>query len=167
MNFDCNKLQKGERHGLIKVRGKIIPERASYMGPGTKIIERLKAGCLGKSVTDSISKAHDIRYGLAENSTQTRYADERMVAALKKARDNGTDNWFNIAQGLYGIGTKIRLEEAGLMRKGSFNVPKENMKNYSNEDRALLRKALRPLEMKGYGKRKVAKKKKPKKKNKK
>lgn len=167
MSFDCNKLQSGERHGLIKVKGKFIPERASFMGPNTKIIERIRAGCKGKSVTDTISKAHDIRYGLAENETQTRYADERMIGALKKAKANGTDSWFNIAQGLYGIGTKIRLEEIGLMGKGSFNTPKENMRKYSEEDRALLRKALKPLEMKGYGKRKVAKKKKPKKKNKK
>ena len=157
MSFDCNKLQPGERHGFIKIPGKLIPERANYMGPGTKIIERLKNNCNGKSVTDNISKAHDIRYGLAENADQTRYADQMMIAALKKANQNKTDSWFNIAQGLYGIGTKIRLEDAGIMRKGSFNVPKDNMRNYSEEDKELLRKALKPLAQKGYGKKKKRK----------
>ena len=72
MSFDCSKLQPGEKHGFIKIPGKIIPERASYMGPQTKIIERIKAGCKGKSVTDEISKAHDIRFGVCGTSTYIR-----------------------------------------------------------------------------------------------
>jgi hypothetical protein len=164
MSFDCNKLQKGERHGFIKMKGSLFPKRASWMGPGTQVIKRLNAGCGGKSVTDTISKAHDLRYSLAQNDNDTRRADEIMIRALQKARKDGTDNWFNISQGLYGIGSKVTLENLGLMKKGAFNVPKENIKNYTRGEKELMRTALRPLAQKGYGDKKAPKKKPAKKK---
>jgi hypothetical protein len=134
------------------------------MGPGTQVIKRLNAGCGGKSVTDTISKAHDLRYSLAQNDNDTRRADEIMIRALQKARKDGTDNWFNISQGLYGIGSKVTLENLGLMKKGAFNVPKENIKNYTRGEKELMRTALRPLAQKGYGDKKAPKKKPAKKK---
>lgn len=115
------KLFEGENHGVLWVPGKGF-ERANFMGPGTKIIERLKRGDVGKTSIDRISQLHDIDYTLAGN-TQTdadqirlaREADERMIKSGWNAYKQGKENIFNLVEGAGLIKAKTLLEDWHLL----------------------------------------------------
>lgn len=88
----------GEIHGILRMPNGSY-ERASYMGPGTQLTRRLRRGDPGKTMVDKISKRHDIDYSLAKTPAAVREADKRMVASVKQAIKNKSDDMFNLRQG--------------------------------------------------------------------
>jgi hypothetical protein len=62
-------LMPGERHVLLKMPDG-SNQFASFMGPGTNVMARLKRGDHGKTEADEIARAHDIRYSLAKGVGQ-------------------------------------------------------------------------------------------------
>lgn len=124
------KLFEGERHGILYVPGKGM-ERANYMGPGTKIFERLRRGDKGKTPIDQISKLHDIDYTLAsaakdqqEHEKLGREADERMIRSGWKAYKQGKEGIFNLSEGAGLIKAKTLIEDWGIMSKTKFLSPR-------------------------------------------
>jgi hypothetical protein len=89
--------QPAENHGLLKLPSGQI-ERASYMGPGTHVIERLKKGDRGKTAVDRVAKIHDIDYMLARKPSDVAVADKRMIDAVKRVSASNKDSQWNIAQ---------------------------------------------------------------------
>jgi hypothetical protein len=88
-----DKKYKGERHGYIFGKG-----RASYMGPGTQIAKRLKAGDKGKSAVDEVARQHDIDYTTARSSEDITKADKAMIQRVKNIKKGKKDKRANIAQ---------------------------------------------------------------------
>ena len=88
-----NKLMPGELHGLLKLpNGKLA--RAQYMGPGTRVVERVKKGEKGLTAVDTESKWHDIAYGLAKNQADISAADRHMLSKINEfARDKKDIPW--------------------------------------------------------------------------
>ena len=59
---------RGENHAFLYTgKGLLGLERASFMGPGTNLTKRLKQNSQPKSYSDTVSQAHDIRYGIAKD----------------------------------------------------------------------------------------------------
>ena len=142
-------LYPGERHALLKLPGNKFA-RAQFMGPGTKIVERLRAGSIPLTESDVVSQAHDIRYALATTPADIRIADQKMIAKLKEAERLGKDSKFNTKQGLAGIAGKIAMEDVGLFKEGSFG-DLDKPKTYSVPDHYLLKNKLARMEQRGYG----------------
>jgi Phospholipase A2-like domain len=121
------KLFEGENHAVVWVPGSGF-ERASYMGPGTNVIERLKRKDKGKTPIDEVSRLHDIDYQLAkggsmdqkEQEKKGREADERMIRNGWKAYQSHKENLWNAVQGVGGIKAKTLLEDWGLLGKTRF-----------------------------------------------
>lgn len=87
----------GEMHGLLELpNGQFA--FANYMGPGTKVLTRLKRGDKGMTPVDKLAKIHDIDYALATTPAQVREADAEFIAGLEKARNAG-EKTHNIRQG--------------------------------------------------------------------
>ncbi len=124
-------LFEGENHGVLWVPGRGF-ERANYMGPGTKVLERLKRGDRGKTAIDEISTLHDIDYTLASGSSNTeqeqvqmaRDADNRMIQSGWNAYKAGKENLFNLVEGAGLIKAKTLLEDWGLLSKTKFLSPR-------------------------------------------
>ena len=55
--------------------------------------------------------AHDIRYMLAQDLNDVRTADKKMINKLTQIKAKKQDADFNINQGLYGIKSKVMLED--------------------------------------------------------
>ena len=55
-----------------------------YMGPGTKLKQRLKRGDPGINRLDRIAKQHDIDYSRAKNLQDKWKADAKMIKAIEK-----------------------------------------------------------------------------------
>ena len=142
-------LFEGEQHTLLKLKNGRYG-RASFMGPKTQVIKRLQRGDPPRTVADKTAKRHDIDYSLALNNTDVRKADERMIRSLKKAEKDRTDSRFNTKQGLALIGSKIRLEDTGLLNKGSFADINEK---HTPEEIELLESEKEKLEMEGFGRK--------------
>ena len=148
----------GEMHGIVKTdEGKF--GRANWEGPGTEVVRRLKRKPDGSkqfpwvagdpprnSNSDLISRAHDLRYTLARDSTAIRQADEKMLKDLKKARKRGAPR-FNILPAQAGIAAKVKAEDWNLADKNKFvsDVP------VSGADRALVESELEEMEKRGFG----------------
>jgi len=144
----------GEKHTLLKIGDSY--GRANYMGPGTRIVERLKRGPdPPRTVSDKISMRHDIDYALATSVADVRKADERMIRSAKRAEKAGTDHPFNTAQAIKLITAKTKLEDAGVDPL-SFATFGEASKN--PEHMRLLEKEKAKLEQEGYGKKKCSRK---------
>lgn len=90
-------LMKGEKHGLLKLKSGSY-SRANFMGPGTRLDVRIPRGDKGLTPVDKISKAHDLRYSLAKTEQDTKNADTKMIADVKKVSQAGADSSFNTAQ---------------------------------------------------------------------
>ena len=132
-----------ELHAYLWADNKL--KRASYMGPGTDIIGRLKRNVAPVSGADKVAMAHDLRYTLANGSVSAeRDADIRMV---KKLKDTQLDNRLNRAIGYIPIRAKMLAEDAGLFPKGrmSRGAP------LTPTDLALVRDNLARLESQGFG----------------
>lgn len=143
----------GENHAYLytgSTKSNILGlERASFMGPGTNLTKRLKQNSQPKTYSDKVSQAHDIRYGLSENISDIRIADNKMLKSLKKASKEKLDYKFNIIQGNVGINTKIFLEDKLGVKPEFFtdfginNLTKEEIDLYSNK--------LKILQQEGFG----------------
>ena len=133
-----------EMHARLWADGGL--RKASYMGPGTDLIGRLRRGDKPISGADKVSQAHDIRYTLANGDRAAeRKADEIMVAKLK---DSSVDNRFNRAMGSIPIRAKMAAENKGVFPKGYMSKGPA----LSAEDRELVSTNLDALEMEGFGK---------------
>ena len=79
--------QRGSGFDLQKLLGKTGIEfhwpGYQYMGPGTRLAERLKRGDPGINRLDRIAKQHDIDYSRAKNLRDKWKADESMVKAIE------------------------------------------------------------------------------------
>lgn len=140
-------LFEGETHSPLIVNGKM--RVASYVGPGTQIIKRLKRGDKPLTETDSVAQLHDINYALAQNLDDVRNADIRMIEKLKQIEKNKGDSKLNIMVGKKGIETKVYLENKGLLDKNKFFD--NNYGSLSDEDKQLLENKRNELIQKGYG----------------
>lgn len=139
----------GERHTLLKLpNGR--PGRSNYMGPGTQVVKRVRRGDTGRTPADNVAKRHDIDYALARDNADVRLADNRMINSLQRIREQGLDSSFNTLQGLSLIGSKTKLEDAGLLSRRAFSgaLPKK----LEAEERKLLETEKKKLEQQGYGK---------------
>lgn len=144
----------GEKHALLKLpNGKM--GIGNYIGPGTHVIERLKRGDPPRTLTDKTAKRHDIDYTLASGSkdkaTQNkliREADERMVSKLKSIEKHGLDSKFNTLQGKKLIQAKMKAEDIGILKKGSFGG---DLKKLTPQENILLKSKKEKLQMEGFG----------------
>ena len=83
--------QKGKkrgRHGAaldiqIEKTGKEFHwPKMNYLGPGTRLKERLRRGDRGKNRLDELAKIHDIDYSKAKNLQDKWKADDKMIRAI-------------------------------------------------------------------------------------
>jgi hypothetical protein len=95
----------GEKHALLRVNGKTV--LANFMGPGTKLKERLQRGDEPVSDIDKISLAHDLRYMLAKTPAEIQEADRLFLARARISDDNA----YNKGLGLSAIGAKYAAEK--------------------------------------------------------
>jgi hypothetical protein len=116
---------EGENHATqIATDGSV--KLGEYIGPGTKIIERVKLLNEGNqsvkpvSITDSVALIHDIDYQLAQDSKtkqeqlrKVRQADLDMLKRLKMIKNKKLDKSANILLGEKGIGAKVGIEKKG------------------------------------------------------
>ena len=141
-----NKLMPGELHGLLQLpNGKLA--RAQFMGPGTRVVERVKKGERGLTAVDTESKWHDIAYGLAKNQADIGAADRHMLSKINEfARDKKDIPW-NLNQGrLIGIKATLDNFKPGLIGSTFGGVDQKDIPLYENTKKQ--------LEAQGYGKKK-------------
>lgn len=151
---NCNKRRKGEQHAIMYNPTTKKYQRAQWCGPKTHVLQRTKDGCPGVSEADKVCKAHDLRFTLARGPNMAmwiRDADDRMVRKLKQIRQAKTDTRFNTDISMRGIQAKKKLEDWGIMRKGSFGPATQAGEKLSPADRKFLQQQLNRLEMEGYG----------------
>ena len=132
----------GEKHVYMKTDAGLV--RSNWAGPGTNVGARLTRGDLPINEVDRISKAHDLRYALANDYDEVRSADRKMVAALDRVKDK--DMHTRAAKAL--IKAKMGLENARIVKKGFF------AQHGSETDPVAIQKlktALAPLEQEGLG----------------
>ena len=86
--------QKGKKRGqrgaaldiqkLIEKTGKeFYWPRANYLGPGTRLQQRLKRGDRGVNRLDELAKIHDLDYSKAKSLKDKWKADDKMIRAIK------------------------------------------------------------------------------------
>lgn len=137
------KLKKGERHAILWT--KKGPRAGAYIGPGTRILEKVKAGVKPISMVDRESQAHDIRYSLAKNKQDIRKADLKMIDVIKKKKKE--DYYINRKIASIPIKLKMFAENIG--------IPTDKIATFgtiSKENEKMLREQLDKLEQEGYGK---------------
>lgn len=144
---DSVPLFEGEQHIPLIVNGKM--RVASFVGPGTQIVKRIKRGDKPLTETDAVAELHDINYTLASNLDDVRNADIRMINKLKEIEQKKLDNKLNILAGKKGIETKVYLEDKGMLDKNKFFD--NNLNSLSNEDKQLLTNKRDELIQQGYG----------------
>ena len=84
--------QKGKKRGaaldiqkLIEKTGKEFHwPKMNYLGPGTRLKERLKRGDRGVNRLDELAKIHDMDYSKAKNLQDKWKADDKMIRAITK-----------------------------------------------------------------------------------
>jgi hypothetical protein len=114
--------------------------------PHTNVMERIKRGDPGRTETDKIALAHDLRYGLSKTFDDKRNADNIMIREVNKLAQNKGDNSRNILVAR-AIAGKVKLEDMGILKKDAFSGDLSK-KNLSPENDALLTSA---LNQQGYG----------------
>ena len=57
--------------------------KANYLGPGTRLQQRLKRGDRGVNRLDELAKIHDIDYSKAKSLKDKWKADDKMIRAIK------------------------------------------------------------------------------------
>ena len=95
----------GEKHALLRVNGSTV--LANFMGPGTKLKERLQRGDEPVSDIDKVSLAHDLRYMLAKTKAEIQEADRLFLARARISSDSA----YNKGLGLTAIGAKYAAEK--------------------------------------------------------
>ena len=155
--FSGEKLREGETHvpqlDFNWEKGFSI-KNASYAGPGTHVINRVREGVKPVNTADKASLAHDIRYSLApeKNTKQAiREADNKMVSKLVSESSiwHPIDSINNLVAAA-GIKGKTLLEDWGIAGADTFTKTSEK-KKLSQADESLLRGKLSELEKEGYG----------------
>jgi hypothetical protein len=137
---------QGEKHAILKLKnGKLGV--ANYMGPGTHVAERIARGDPPRTLVDTVAMGHDLRYFKAKTTDDIRYADNKMLTALKTIKKNRSDSRMNIAQGNL-IALKVSLENKGIMNKGSFGELKDKTRKMT----PAMDGKLFELSQAGYGK---------------
>ena len=137
--------RKAEKHMILYTKDGF--KTAQYAGPGTHLLKRLKRGDPGLTETDITSKAHDIRYTLAQSPSAVREADQKMVATLNRIQKNKEDYLVNILTAKGAIKLKMALEDLGMSRTAFTSYGTK----LSTSDRELLIKNESKLTQKGYG----------------
>lgn len=111
-------------------------------------MERLKVNSPPRGLSDKTSKAHDLRYSLANDADDIREADQKMVKKLKEIKKKKQDSKFNILQGEKLITSKMALEDLGIIKKDRFHKKQD----LSKKEKKLLEDELKELEQEGFGK---------------
>jgi hypothetical protein len=145
----------GEKHAYLYTGSKssniLGLEKGSYIGPGTRLTQRLLQNSKPKTYSDTVAQAHDIRYGLSQNTSDIRKADEKMLKSLEKAKREKLDYKFNIIQGEVGIKSKIFLEDKIGIKPEFFTD--FGIDNLNSSEIKLYRNKLNELELQGFGHR--------------
>lgn len=148
--------ETGERHAqLLNKEGKLVS--ANYMGPGTKLVDRLRAKAEPVSLADKVAKLHDIMYTRAQSEPSKtwrnyaiRTADTDMLRHLENIEELQLDTPFNVRQGKWFINAKIQGENrlptwlGGGM--GWFGGEYQKNNPYSQTDETLMQEARAKLE---------------------
>lgn len=142
-------LQKydGEYHIPLFVNNRL--ELASYMGPGTNLITRLKNNDKPKSYADLVSKLHDINYTLSQTVTNkdeqkklVRDADNLMLSQIESGRNKKLDNRLNLFLASAGISSKVKLENKNIpIISSKLHNIAGDLKTFSQSDINLLNNA--------------------------
>lgn len=119
-----NRLKDGEVHPPVYTdEGWKI---STYLGPGTKFLEKVKSGAKPVNEVDRVARAHDARYARARPGHELedmRAADKRMVEALARIGREKKDYRINLAIGKYPIKAKMKAEDWKLAGKNTFTTP--------------------------------------------
>ena len=115
-NYTAAQKYNGEKHQPMWIDGSI--KMATFSGPGTNLLQRLKDGDKPVSYTDEIAKLHDIMYqraamaGTREEMRRLKgQADKTMLNYLKQAKDKKLDNKVNIGIAKIGISGKEKIQK--------------------------------------------------------
>lgn len=151
-----NALRDGEKHAILQTDKGWEPAR--FMGPGTKVFDRVKElkaqnkPVRGLTTADTSSLLHDIQYALARTPADIRKADKRMVQKLDEQYQSGRDTWWNTRLGKWGIQGKMLLEDWGLAGPTTFTTfGSANEPNADPEERQTLESVQDELIKAGYG----------------
>ena len=88
------------------------PRLTAHSRPPQADLPRRKQG----RHVDRIAMKHDVDYLTARTEQDIRRADQRMLRNLGRSRDSK----FNVIPAKMGIASKVKLEDAGLMKKDKF-----------------------------------------------
>lgn len=158
-------LRDGEKHAIYKLPQSGAIVQANWAGPGTNVKRRFKKllkkhkGKVREMLKDEnfINKVdktaffHDIRFTLfSEDPKKIREADERFVKKLNELGDE--EKFLNIIPSWLGISAKIKLENLGLLKEGSFATD-ANIKSLTTAQERLMRKVEKKGRKQGYGKK--------------
>jgi len=113
------------------------------MGPGTRLVSRLRRGDPPRTRVDRVAQGHDIRYGLSENLTDIRKADNIMIKSIEKLAKDKTVPRRNINQARL-IRVKKGAEDLGVLKKNAFSGDLKN-KQPNAADKALMVSKLNEL----------------------
>lgn len=64
-----------------------------FMGPGTRLKQRLRNGQTGVNRLDRLALIHDLRYARAKNLKDKHTADRKMIASIDQFKKEGTQSW--------------------------------------------------------------------------
>jgi hypothetical protein len=90
-----SKLKNGELHAIVYDQKNKKYTAANFIGPGTKLITRLKNNDKPIVLADKVAMGHDLRITLSKNINDIKKADNIMVNKLKYLRKNKMDINFN------------------------------------------------------------------------
>jgi hypothetical protein len=139
---------EGENHAIIKLSNGRFGT-ASFLGPGTKVVERIRRGDPPRTEVDRVAQGHDLRYSVARDINDVRRADNKMISKVSEIARNKADNTWNINQARL-ISAKVALEDVGFLKRDAFSGNLKKTRNAS--DTALLKNKLAQVEQEGYGK---------------
>ena len=124
----------GEKHALLKLPNGTF-YFGSFIGPGTKVIRRIKENIPALTAVDETASLHDIQFSLACDEADVRTADENMLMIVSAIEKQKKDSKLNIAQAKL-ISAKVALENYKVISPTLFTgkLPL----NLSQEDRGLL-----------------------------
>ena len=132
----------GEHHVPLKTNSGWM--LASYCGPNTEVVKRVKRGDNGVSLSDKVCKKHDIDYTLATNYEDIKKADDRMINSLKKIKG---ESQVNLKVLMNAIKAKRLGEKTGLINKNRYST----LSRLSDADRRVLKNNQQELEQQGFG----------------
>ena len=115
-NYTAAQKYPGEKHQPMWVDGTI--KMASFSGPSTNLLQRLKDGDKPISYTDEVAKLHDIMYqraALSGSREEMRRlkgeADKVMLNYLREGKNKKLDNKVNIGIAKLGISGKEKIQK--------------------------------------------------------